>query len=251
VSPAAPLVCLHGFTQAGAMFEELAALLARDVVTVDLPGHGSAGLVAPTMGNARDAVAAAVPPGRPVPVLGYSMGGRVALRTALDRPSLVAALILVSASPGIADATRRRDRRELDERRAEAIEAHGVEAFVDAWLAQPMFAGLARRPAEWRERDRALRVANGAAGLAGALRGLGQGSQPDLRPRLGELAMPVLCVAGGADAAYAALAAETAAAVPDGRAAVVPGAGHAVVGEAPAELARLVAGFLDEGARGA
>ncbi len=240
-----PLAALHGFTLTGAMFGELRPLLGREVVAPDLPGHGaaSAGAATPeaTVTVAARALEAAGPP---ADLLGYSLGGRVALLAALERPELVRRLVVVSASAGIAGAGERADRREADEALAQRIEQEGVAAFVDGWLAAPMFAGLAARGEEWRAADREARLGNTAPGLAAALRGLGQGTFPYLGDRVGELAVPLLAVAGGRDAKYAAAARALAVAVPDGRVAVVPDAGHAVVGEAPAELAAAVGGFL-------
>ena len=78
------------------------------------------------------------------PVVGYSMGGRVALHLALGAPERVAALVLESASPGIADAAQRAARVKSDEALADDIERLGIEAFVDRWEAQPLFASQSR-----------------------------------------------------------------------------------------------------------
>src|SRR5262249_56537802 len=72
--------------------------------------------------------------------VGYSMGGRLCLQLALDRAELVDRLVLVSASPGIRGEVERAARREADERQAQEIERDGVDAFLERWLAQPMFA---------------------------------------------------------------------------------------------------------------
>ena len=98
-------------------------------------------------------------------------------------------LVLVGASPGLADAAEREQRRAADDALADRIEAIGVEAFAREWAAQPLFAGHAAR-------DRASRptptaCATPRAGLAAALRGLGTGVMPPLWDRLGELPMPV------------------------------------------------------------
>src|SRR5262249_60229882 len=86
--------------------------------------------------------------------VGYSMGGRLCLRLALDRPELVRGLVLLSASPGIADDAERAARREADEKLARQIEREGVDAFLARWLRQPLFstlpedaAGVRARPA--------------------------------------------------------------------------------------------------------
>ncbi len=228
------------------MFAELEAELGWPLVAPDLPGHGSAAGVPATLDAAFGIVGAAVDEVAGLPVLlGYSMGGRIALRYALEQPGAVGALVLVSVSPGIPDPSTLVSRRREDAALADRIERIGIEAFIAEWLARPMFAGLARRGESWLEADRRLRRGNTAAGLAAALRGLGQGALGDVTPRLGELALPTLLVAGGADPAYRAHAEGMAGHLPQPAVAVVAGVGHAVVGEAPAQLAAAVRSFLE------
>src|SRR5207244_5173075 len=81
----------------------------------------------------------------PARYVGYSMGGRLCLRLALDRPEVVQRLVLVSASPGIQDDGERAARRDADERLARQIERDGADVFLERWIAQPLFATLPRR----------------------------------------------------------------------------------------------------------
>ena len=234
------MVLAHGFTQTLAAWGPVAERLARrwEVVRVDLPGHGGSGGVRVGFAEAAGLVGEA---GGPAVYVGYSLGGRLCLRLALDRPDLVRGLVLVGASPGIADPGARAGRRADDEALAERIEREGVAAFLDRWLAGPLFATL---PAE--AAGRADRLANTALGLADALRRLGTGAQEPLWDRLPTLRPPTLLVAGALDAKFAAVAAEMAAAIgPRAQVALVPGSGHAVHLERPAELAALLERFLD------
>jgi 2-succinyl-6-hydroxy-2,4-cyclohexadiene-1-carboxylate synthase len=242
VEGAGPRVVLaHGFTQTLASLAPLAGRLWRDwqVVRVDLPGHGRSGTVRADLPEAAGLLGLA---GGPAAYAGYSLGGRVCLRLALDRPDLVRALVLLGASPGIQDAGERAARRRADEALARDLERDGVAAFLDRWLAGPLFATL---PAE--RAGRAERLANSATGLAAALRLLGTGAQEPLWARLPALAMPVLLLAGELDAKFAALAGRMAGAIgPHARVALVPGAGHAAHLERPEETGALVARFLAE-----
>jgi 2-succinyl-6-hydroxy-2,4-cyclohexadiene-1-carboxylate synthase len=238
--PAERLVLVHGFTQTLASMEPLAAWLrhGRSVVRVDLPGHG--GSAAPRVGFA-EAAAQLGESGGPAGYVGYSLGGRLCLRLALDRPDLVRALVLVGASPGIADPAERAARAASDGELAREIERLGVERFLDRWLGNPLFATLPPQLA-----GRGDRLANSPEGLAASLRLHGAGVQAPLWDRLGGLRPPVLLIAGALDHKFAMLAERMAAAVgPSARVALVPAAGHAAHLERPAEVAVLVRDFLD------
>jgi 2-succinyl-6-hydroxy-2,4-cyclohexadiene-1-carboxylate synthase len=234
------LVLIHGFTQNANCWPGIAAPLGEaghEVVAVDAPGHGRRSQMGADLWGASDLIAAE---GGRAAYLGYSMGGRIALHVALAHPEVVDQLILVSATPGIEDDTARSERRAADDAQATALERDGdVAAFLDRWLAGPLFASLPR--------DRAgldARLTNTAAGLASSLRGAGTGTQDNLWPRLGQLTMPVLIVAGAADGKYAAIAERMATAMPHAQLALIPAAGHAAHLEQPAAFVGLVLRFL-------
>ena len=115
----------------------------------------------------------------PVVVLGYSMGGRVAMRLALHlaerAPARLSGLVLESASPGIADAGERSARVVSDHALADRIEADGIEAFVREWESLPMWASQSGLSEEARSRLRAQRLGQSTVGLANSLRGMGAG----------------------------------------------------------------------------
>lgn len=230
------VVLLHGFTQTGVSWRPVVELLGSDVdvVTPDLPGHGTAGDVRLDLAGTAAHVADL---GGRATYVGYSMGGRVALRLALDRPDLVAGLVLVGATAGIDEPAERAARREADEALARRIEAEGVDAFLADWLAQPLFAGLTPAP-----EDRAARRANTAAGLAASLRLSGTGTMdPPWWDELGRIDVPTTVVVGERDAKFRALGERLVAGIgPRARLAVVAGAGHACHLEAPEIVARLL-----------
>jgi 2-succinyl-6-hydroxy-2,4-cyclohexadiene-1-carboxylate synthase len=227
------------------MFYELANHLGRSIIAPDLPGHGDSANRPSTMDAAVAGVAATViPRTRPTPLIGYSMGGRVALRVVLEHPDLVERLVLISTAAGIHDETDRRRRIDADKTLADAIERDGVDVFLDEWLARPMFAGLANRGEVWQAADRERRATNTAPGLAASLRGMGAGASPSLTERLSELSLPVLVVAGSLDDRYVQEAQSIAARIRGAELALVPGSGHSVVGEAPEALAAVVHQFL-------
>lgn len=133
--------------------------------------------------------------------VGYSMGGRLALQLALDHPELVERLVLVSASPGMADASAREERRRSDAALAERLVHQGVDDFLDEWLAQPIFATL---PAAVADLDG--RRANTVERLTHQLTVLGQGVQPSNWERLPEVRIPTLLFAGSKDTRYVTIA---------------------------------------------
>jgi 2-succinyl-6-hydroxy-2,4-cyclohexadiene-1-carboxylate synthase len=227
------------------MWSEVAAGVGGAWLVPDLPGHGPEPVVPWDVEVARlTGFLVMAPP--PRLLLGYSMGGRLALAVALAEPALLDGLVLVAASPGIADDEQRRERAAADETLAAHIEEAGVAAFVEEWLAREMFAGLKRRGEAWLEQDRARRTTNTAAGLAGALRSLGPGAQPWLGERLGEFEKPVRLVVGAEDRRYLDVAGEMEAWLPNGQMILVPESGHAVVGEQPDAVAGAVMGLLGE-----
>ncbi len=232
------LVLVHGFTQTARSWDPIRGRLGEDVdvVAVDAPGHGAATDVVADLWQAADHVVAAGGRGTYV---GYSMGGRICLHLAFAHPDAVERLVLVSGTAGIEDPAERAARRRADEDLAASIERDGVGAFLDRWLAQPLFASL---PAQARQAEDRRR--NTAAGLASSLRHAGTGTQQPLWERLPELTMPVLLVAGEADAKFGALAERMHALIAGAELAIVPGAGHTVHLEAPDAFVDLLAAWL-------
>lgn len=246
-----PLVLLHGFTGSGETWASLAARLGSQVTTVavDLPGHGRSSAPDDPGRYALDRFAADLCRLLDVlrieraAVLGYSLGGRAALRFSLAHPARLAGLVLESASPGIADEAERGARLAADGELADLIEREGVAAFTDRWERLPLWASQDRLPPDARAALRAQRLGNRPSGLANSLRGASAAALPAVTARLGELAAPVLVVAGRLDTKYEAIAQQMAAAMPDARAVVLDDAGHAVHLEQPEAFAELVSGF--------
>ncbi len=234
---ATDVVLLHGFTHTGASWEPVLARLGGPVaVAPDIRGHGSASAREPVTLSAVLGDVAEVAPAR-FTLVGYSMGGRIALHMALAPGERVRRLVLIGASPGIADAGEREARRCADARLADQIERQSIDEFAARWAAQPVLAG---QPASVRAALDEDRRRNTPAGLARALRGLGTGALPSLWERLGELAMPLSLIVGERDQKFRAIARETAALKGDAKVVVVPGAGHAVHVEAPAAVATVI-----------
>lgn len=247
-----PLVLLHGFTGSTETWAPLRAPLgaAHFTIAVDLPGHGRStaprepsryGLdrLSDDLARLLDALAV-----DRVALLGYSMGGRAAMRVALHHPDRVAALVLESASPGIADPERRAERVAADAELADSIERDGMRAFVERWERLPLWESQRSMSDAARALLRAQREGNQPRGLANSLRGAGAGTDVSVLDRLAALHAPTLLLAGALDAPYVALARLMEHSLPHPRVAIVPDAGHAVHLERPEAYVAAVMAFL-------
>lgn len=233
------LVLAHGFTQNRKCWGPFGHDLAADheVVLVDLPGHGDTPAVHDDA-DLGEAGRLLVDVGGRAVYVGYSMGGRVALHGALAAPHLVEGLVLIGATAGIPDPEGRRARRGADEALAERLLDLGVEAFLDRWLSNPLFAGLSSTAASVPERLR-----NRPEGLAASLRRRGTGTQEPLWDRLGRLTMPVLVLVGDDDEKFTEVGHRLVEALPDARLLSLP-ATHAVHLERPMASAVAVRDFV-------
>jgi 2-succinyl-6-hydroxy-2,4-cyclohexadiene-1-carboxylate synthase len=232
---ASTVVLLHGFTHTGASWDSVVATLGERyrALAPDIRGHGSSSELQPvTLAAVIGDLAALVP--QRFTLVGYSMGARIALHAALALPDRVEGLVLIGASPGIADAREREDRRCADDRLAAQIEGSTIEDFARRWAATPVLAGQASQVAAAAHTDR---LRNTPAGLARALRGLGTGALAPVWDRLGQLDGAVKLIVGERDRKFRAIAVEMAAAIPGARVGVVPGAAHAVHLERPDRVA--------------
>ncbi len=217
-------------------------------VAPDLPGHGrSLGLTpraytiegaAKVLCELLDGLAVSR-----VALVGYSMGGRLALYFALRYPERCSALFLESASPGIEDPEERQARRRSDEEKAARLESGDLMDFLRDWYRQPVLASLARHEGLLRETI-AARLRNDPGELARSLRGMGAGSQPSLWGELAALQVPALALAGKLDEKFVGISVRMASLSPRIRAAVVPGAGHNVRLESPEEYLATLESFL-------
>jgi 2-succinyl-6-hydroxy-2,4-cyclohexadiene-1-carboxylate synthase len=233
------LVFVHGFTQGNRSWRPIADHFARrghECVVVDLPGHGESADIRADLRTSASLLGEACGVGT---YIGYSLGGRVCLHLALQAPHLVQRLALLGANPGITNEDERARRRAADDQLAQRLVEVGVPAFIDDWVALPLFAGLALSDA-----DRAERLANTAEGLASSLQFCGAGTQLPLWDRLLELTMPVLTMAGSLDDAYEAICERVASAVPDGTFATIHGVGHAAHLQSPTQVITRLEGWL-------
>ena len=233
------LVLVHGFTQNRRCWGGVLPRLQEhyEVVAVDAPGHGRSDQGDDDLWTGARRIGEV---GGTASYLGYSMGGRFCLHLALDQPERVTRLVLVSATAGLESTAERAARIDADDKLAADLERDGLETFLDRWLDLPLFAGI---PPE--RTSRSARLENSVAGLAASLRHAGTGTQDDLWPRLAELNMPVLVVAGADDVKFAPIAERMASAIGENATlTMIPGSGHTPHLERPDEFVAVVARWL-------
>jgi 2-succinyl-6-hydroxy-2,4-cyclohexadiene-1-carboxylate synthase len=232
------VVLLHGFTHTGASWDPVISALGESyrALAPDIRGHGRASAATPVSLQAVIADVQALSPSG-FTLAGYSMGGRIALHVALAAPQRVNHLVLIGASPGLADPAERAARRAADERLAAEFEALDIEAVAERWANTSVLAGQSD---DVRQAAHADRLRSTPAGLARALRHLGTGALPSVWDRLWELTMPVTLITGARDEKFRRIATQMATGNPGVHIEVIPDAGHAVHLEAPHAVAALI-----------
>jgi len=176
-------------------------------------------------------------------LVGYSLGGRLALRAALRSPSSFTAVVLVGSTAGLEEGPLRVQRAEADEKLASWIEAMPIEDIVALWERQPLFADQSETLVD---EQRPGRLSHDPRSLALLLRTAGQGTLDPVWHELRSLEVPLLAIAGARDDGYSAAAKRIASTAPTARAAIVEEAGHAPQLQQPAAVASLIAEFLDD-----
>ena len=228
------LLLLHGFTGSAASWQALRQRLedSHRVLALDLIGHGRSDKPAsPALYQMESAAADIISLLDQlgidrVHLLGYSMGGRLALYLALHFGARFDSLCLESSSPGLASAQQRDERRRRDNQLADRIEADGIAAFVDFWERLPLWNSQRRLPAALRQAQRRQRLSSDPRGLANSLRGMGTGVQPSLWRQLPALSLPTQLIVGAEDAKFQRINREMAKHIPQARLSVIPAAGH-------------------------
>lgn len=246
------LLLLHGFTGSHATYDAILPMFAADFhcVTVDLLGHGNtdAPLDSARYGmeeQAADLIALLDGLGvREASVLGYSMGGRLALGLATLYPDRIRTLVLQSASPGLESEEAREARILKDNALADKIRTRGVADFVADWEQLPLFATQRSISEDAQDKVRAERLNQRAHGLAGSLDGMGTGAQPSLWEALPELQIPTLLLAGQEDQKFCGIALEMKTVLPDAKYITFSNAGHTIHIEQPEAFGCAVRNWL-------
>ena len=247
-----PLFLLHGFTGSSQTWDHLASSLSpyRTVVAIDLLGHGKTeSPLSPeryTMSEQiedLDQIRRLLSMDK-IELLGYSMGGRVALSYSILKQEHVKKLILESSSPGLNTEAERTVRQENDLKLSFKIKNEGLKSFVDYWENIPLFSTQKSLPDPVKEKIRQERLSQDPWGLANSLIGLGTGSQPTWWDRLKEIDIPVLLITGHEDQKFLKIAEQMAKEMKNARHVDVFNAGHAIHVELPQKFDKIVKEFV-------
>lgn len=243
------VILLHGFLGVPSSWQAVTGLLPPRlrIVAPALPGHGD---VAPAPSDFEAEVerlaSLLLSLDGPLHLAGHSLGAGLAVGLLVRHPELyrrglLQGATLIAPCAGLEDGAARRRQADADEAWARRLEREGVGAVLDAWLAQPSFAGLAERvDAGVLEEERTRRLAHRPERLAQALRVLGEGRMPCYLGALSELDLPVALVVGELDRAHLALAGEMMTRLPLATLHTLPQCGHDVLLEAPDGLAHIL-----------
>lgn len=243
------LVAFHGFMGVGADFEPFAEACGLDMAAPDLIGHGvfqSDDSRQYTLDAQLEHWFGRIPKGSVL--IGYSMGGRLALQFACRYPNHLTGLVLIGATPGIADPDERKNRQKWDTTQADRIRELGVEGFYNAWQQLPIIATQHRIEADGRAKMKASRLAQSIEGLANSMTHFGTGTMPDCWAALPNLTVPILLMVGEEDRKYRTLASQMMTRFPDGFAEceVILGAGHCAHLEATQESVAVLKRWLQQ-----
>jgi 2-succinyl-6-hydroxy-2,4-cyclohexadiene-1-carboxylate synthase len=226
---APPVLLIPGFMQPASAWAPVAERLEPPVTLLDHREHSFEGRLAEIEAGGTGAL-----------LVGYSLGGRLALRAALRDRGAYAGLVTVGVTAGIEDAAERAARAQADDRLASWIEAAPIEDVVAVWERQPLFADQSDALVE---QQRAGRLAQDPRALAMLLRTAGQGVLEPVWANLLSFELPLLALAGGRDEGYASAARKIADTAPNASAQIVEHAGHAPQLQQPGEVASLIAAF--------
>ncbi|MEG5172695.1 2-succinyl-6-hydroxy-2,4-cyclohexadiene-1-carboxylate synthase [Microcoleus sp. B3-D7] len=226
------LLFLHGFTGSIQDFSSVIPLLSNSYycLAVDLPGHGKTRVTGDeSCYNMSTTAQALIELLEDLQIdkcllLGYSMGGRLALYMALHFPERFEKVVLESASPGLKTEKERSHRLEADLQLAQKLENSNIKDFLLNWYDRPLFKSLKNSP----NFDKLIetRLANNPLELAKSLRNMGTGNQPSLWGKLAQNQIPLLLLAGEYDDKFTTINTEIAKLCPAGFREIVPKVGH-------------------------
>jgi 2-succinyl-6-hydroxy-2,4-cyclohexadiene-1-carboxylate synthase len=245
------ILFLHGFLGDCQDFNSVISLLSKNYccLAVDLPGHGKTQVTGDetcyNMSNTARGLIALLDELETDKcyLLGYSMGGRLALYMTLHFPERFEKVVLESASPGLQTEKDRSHRRQADFELSQKLENSKIEEFLLEWYDRPLFQSLKNSPKF--DRLRESRLENNPIELAKSLRNMGTGNQPSLWEKIAENQIPILLLAGEYDDKFKTINTEMANLCVSASLRIVSNAGHNIHFENAEKFTAIVKEFYD------
>lgn len=242
-----PILALHGFTGSGLDFEcftyPTSSLLSW--YAPDLMGHGQTPISKDPNDYLIDAHISYLDSlteliQKPLILLGYSMGGRLALKYALERPHIIKHLILVSSTPGILDHHERLKRQYADDDLALKILNEGIPNFIQFWQEQDLIKSQKNITSSIYQPMLNRKLNNNPLGLANSLRKMSTGIMEPLWHRLSEIKFPVTLLTGENDLKFTQIAQQMNLLIPHAIHFSLPNSGHAAIWENPESFLKIL-----------
>lgn len=154
-------------------------------------------------------------------LIGYSLGGRLALHALIDNPALWEKVVIISTHPGLAAESEKKTRRSLDQKWALSFLQDSWNPLIKDWNLQEVFCGYANSFAR-KECDFSRQA------LAKVLLNYSLATQQNLEKKISRLPQPILWIAGEKDMRYKSLALAQRFQNPQSEAWIASDAGHRV-----------------------
>lgn len=246
------LLMLHGFMGDGRVFDHLIEGISHycNPITVDLLGHGNSEKVYDPQrygeyNQTQDLTDLVKELGyHSLLLYGYSMGGRLALKTALQKPDLFKGLILESTNNGIIDDRKRAARREADKKRAAEIEKN-YENFLNRWEELDLFQSPTEKDEQLDKNYKSIQFSQDPKAMSASLIGFGTGSMEAVAKNFSDFENPVMIIAGSEDQRYIEISQSMAGYFDNVQLCHIP-SGHRVHLDNPKELTQELTHFIDQ-----
>ncbi|XP_047960192.1 protein PHYLLO, chloroplastic isoform X1 [Salvia hispanica] len=255
------VVFLHGFLGTSVDWIPIMKAISSSTrsIAIDLPGHGGSklqyhgendsdkpNLSIDVMAEVLHKVLKTLTHGK-VTLVGYSMGARISLYTALKCSDKIERAMIISGSPGLIDNDARTTRKAKDDFRASTLVANGLEFFLDTWYAEELWTSLRSHPHFKQTVTKRLKHQD-LHTLGKVLSDLSIGRQPSMWEDLKQCKVPLQLIVGEKDAKFKAIAIEMQERiVPENSFPLVveiPSAGHAVHVENPLAVITAITQFV-------
>jgi len=248
------ILFLHGFTGCAEdwfpVFEQIPDKY--NCLALDIIGHGKSDAPGSSMHYSIDSIMSQIKyvkdhlTQNKIFLLGYSMGGRIALTYASMYPEDVKGLILEASSAGIKNDEERQKRYEEDLKLAEFIETHTMEEFIEMWHDQEIFNTQRRFSNEKLKKIKKKKASGSKTGYANILKGFSTGIMPPVHDKLKKIPLKVLLITGDLDTKFTGINARLAKRFFKAKHKIVRNSGHNTHLEEPKRFIEIVLNYLGQ-----